>query len=67
MRIIMKVENRYTAKNTLFGSLQKDGVTWNGMVGMLQTKQADAAVAPLSITQIRSFTIDFTVPIQIVR
>ncbi|XP_045130120.1 uncharacterized protein LOC123515509 isoform X2 [Portunus trituberculatus] len=56
----------YTATNTLFGSLQKDGRTWNGMVGMLQTDDADVAVAPLSITQIRSLSIDFTLPIQIV-
>ncbi|KAK3876549.1 hypothetical protein Pcinc_018677 [Petrolisthes cinctipes] len=56
----------YTATNTLFGSLQQDGVTWNGMVGMLQRQTADVAVAPLSITQIRSITIDFTIPIQIV-
>ncbi|XP_063876644.1 glutamate receptor ionotropic, kainate glr-3-like isoform X2 [Scylla paramamosain] len=56
----------YTATNTLFGSLQKDGHTWNGMVGMLQTDDADVAVAPLSITQIRSLSIDFTIPIQIV-
>ncbi|XP_042230992.1 glutamate receptor ionotropic, delta-1-like [Homarus americanus] len=56
----------YTATNTLFGSLQPDGVTWNGMVGMLQTDDADVAVAPLSITKIRSISIDFTIPIQIV-
>ncbi|XP_076051305.1 glutamate receptor ionotropic, delta-1-like [Oratosquilla oratoria] len=56
----------YTATNTLFGSLQADGVTWNGMVGMLQTDDADVAVAPLSITKIRSVSIDFTIPIQIV-
>lgn len=58
---------RYTATNTLFGSLQADGVTWNGMVGLLQTNDADVAVAPLSITKIRSHAIDFTIPIQIVR
>ncbi|XP_069970501.1 glutamate receptor ionotropic, kainate glr-3-like [Penaeus vannamei] len=56
----------YTATDTLFGSLQSDGVTWNGMVGMLQTDDADAAVAPLSITKIRAISIDFTIPIQIV-
>ncbi|XP_068219052.1 glutamate receptor ionotropic, kainate glr-3-like isoform X2 [Palaemon carinicauda] len=56
----------YTATDTLFGSLQSDGITWNGMVGMLQTDDADVAVAPLSITQIRSVSIDFTIPIQIV-
>ncbi|XP_071515842.1 glutamate receptor ionotropic, kainate glr-3-like [Panulirus ornatus] len=56
----------YTATNTLFGSLQADGITWNGMVGMLQTDEADVAVAPLSITKIRSISIDFTLPIQIV-
>ena len=37
------------------------------MVGMLQTDDADVAVAPLSITEIRSLSIDFTIPIQIVR
>ncbi|XP_042867604.1 glutamate receptor ionotropic, delta-1-like [Penaeus japonicus] len=36
------------------------------MVGMLQTDDADAAVAPLSITKIRSISIDFTIPIQMV-
>ena len=58
---------RYRARHTLFGSLQEDKVTWNGMVGDLQMKSADAAVAPLSITKIRSKAIDFTLPIQMVR
>ena len=37
------------------------------MVGMLQDRTADVAVAPLSITHIRSFAIDFTIPVQMVR
>ena len=58
---------RYRADNTLFGELQKDGVSWNGMVGALQSRSADVAVGPVGATVQRANAIDFTMPIQITR
>ena len=58
---------RYRASNTLFGALQKDRVSWNGMVGAVQRRSVDVAVGPVTMTAERAKAIDFTFPIQIIR
>ncbi|KAI1708474.1 ligated ion channel l-glutamate- and glycine-binding site domain-containing protein [Ditylenchus destructor] len=40
----------------------REGQRWNGMVGELMSKEADLAVASLTVTYSRSEVIDFTVP-----
>nr|AWJ68203.1 putative ionotropic glutamate receptor kainate-like 6 [Hirudo verbana] len=44
-----------------YGEKMANG-TWNGMVGELTRKEADVAVAPLTITSIRERVIDFSKP-----
>jgi ionotropic kainate glutamate receptor 5 len=45
-----------------YGALQPDG-TWNGMVRIIQDKQADIAVASFTVTMDRSTVITFAQPI----
>ncbi|XP_071131796.1 glutamate receptor 4-like [Mytilus edulis] len=42
-----------------YGSLEDDG-TWNGMVGMVMSNDADFAAGPFTITSARESVIDFT-------
>ncbi|ESN95806.1 hypothetical protein HELRODRAFT_86325, partial [Helobdella robusta] len=48
-------------KDMKYGERMADG-TWNGMVGELTRKEADLAIAPLTITSIRERVIDFSKP-----
>nr|XP_033778258.1 glutamate receptor U1-like isoform X2 [Geotrypetes seraphini] len=48
-------------KDGYYGMRDNDG-NWNGMVGELIRKEADLAVAPLTITSVREQTISFTKP-----
>nr|AWJ68208.1 putative ionotropic glutamate receptor kainate-like 9 [Hirudo verbana] len=48
-------------KDMKYGERMSDG-TWNGMVGELTRKEADLAIAPLTITSIRERVIDFSKP-----
>ncbi|KAM4727254.1 glutamate receptor 1-like isoform 1-T1 [Anableps anableps] len=49
-------------KDGKYGSRDPESKTWNGMVGELVHKEADMAVAPLTITLVREQVIDFTKP-----
>uniref|UniRef100_H3B951 Glutamate receptor n=1 Tax=Latimeria chalumnae TaxID=7897 RepID=H3B951_LATCH len=48
-------------KDGYYGKLDKDG-KWNGMIGEVYRKEADLAVAPLTLTALREENIDFTKP-----
>ncbi|XP_076467660.1 glutamate receptor 2-like [Babylonia areolata] len=48
-------------KDQSYGSMQRDG-SWNGMIGELIGKEADIAVAALSITEVRERIVDFSKP-----
>jgi hypothetical protein len=47
-----------------WGSLEKEGSTWNGMVGMLINNKTDIAAAGLTRTLQRSSVIDFSIPFE---
>ncbi|ESO06204.1 hypothetical protein HELRODRAFT_64965, partial [Helobdella robusta] len=48
-------------KDGKFGATD-DNVTWNGMIGELVRKEADMAIAPLTITSARERVVDFSKP-----
>ncbi|XP_029434541.1 probable glutamate receptor [Rhinatrema bivittatum] len=48
-------------KDGKYGMMDSDG-NWSGMVGEVIRKEADMAVAPLTITSVREQTISFTKP-----
>ncbi|XP_041357415.1 glutamate receptor 2-like [Gigantopelta aegis] len=48
-------------KDGNYGGRQKDG-SWNGMIGELMNDEADIAIAPLSIIQMRERVVDFSKP-----
>ena len=47
---------------TIFLRLHRLAVGWNGLVGELIKREADLAIAPLTITSARERVIDFTKP-----
>ncbi|KAG9482257.1 hypothetical protein GDO78_011118 [Eleutherodactylus coqui] len=51
----------YVVKDGRYGTKDQNGV-WNGMVGEVIRKEADLAVAPLTITAVRENVISFTKP-----
>ncbi|XP_056400153.1 probable glutamate receptor [Hyla sarda] len=51
----------HVVKDGRYGAKDQNG-NWNGMVGEVIRKEADLAVAPLTITAIREDTISFTKP-----
>ncbi|XP_072012045.1 probable glutamate receptor [Engystomops pustulosus] len=51
----------HVVKDGHYGSKDQNGV-WNGMVGEIIRKEADLAVAPLTITTVRENAISFTKP-----
>ncbi|XP_047736793.1 glutamate receptor ionotropic, kainate glr-3-like [Hyalella azteca] len=57
----------YKVRKTLFGVLQPDQVTWNGMVGELQASRAHVGIAPLRITTFRQRAIDYTIPTKVLQ
>ncbi|KAM6434858.1 putative glutamate receptor isoform 1-T3 [Liasis olivaceus] len=48
-------------KDGKYGSLSSNG-SWSGMIGEVVRKEADLAVAPLTITSVREDAVDFTQP-----
>ncbi|XP_075047810.1 putative glutamate receptor [Mixophyes fleayi] len=48
-------------KDGRYGSKDQNGV-WNGLIGEIIRKEADLAVAPLTITAVRENTVSFTKP-----
>ena len=46
---------------TKYGREMEQGV-WNGMIGALVSRQADIAMAPLTITAVREKVVDFSKP-----
>ncbi|KAK7495272.1 hypothetical protein BaRGS_00013454, partial [Batillaria attramentaria] len=64
-RIAENVGFQYTlklVKDGNYGSPQADGKTWNGMIGELIRKEADIALAALSISEVRERVVDFSKP-----
>ncbi|KAL5011752.1 hypothetical protein ScPMuIL_010303 [Solemya velum] len=51
----------YLVKDGKYGEPLPDG-TWNGMVGELTRREADMAIAPITITSKRERVVDFTKP-----
>ncbi|KAM3920919.1 putative glutamate receptor [Leptodactylus fuscus] len=51
----------HVVKDGRYGSKDQNG-DWNGMVGEIIRKEADLAVAPLTITKVRENVISFTKP-----
>lgn len=47
-----------------WGSIEADGKTWNGMIGMVLNNEADIIVSDLALTEKRAQFVDFTVPIK---
>jgi hypothetical protein len=52
------------SKDGMWGSLAKDGITWNGMVGMLINNEADIVTASMTRTLQREDIIDFAIPLE---
>jgi hypothetical protein len=50
-------------KDGKYGAQDRETGVWSGMVGELIRKEADLAVAPLTITFVREHIIDFTKPL----
>ncbi|KAM3824017.1 putative glutamate receptor [Vipera latastei] len=48
-------------KDGRYGNLSSNG-SWSGMIGEVVRKEADLAVAPLTITSVREDVVDFTQP-----
>ncbi|XP_054857751.1 probable glutamate receptor [Eublepharis macularius] len=48
-------------KDGKYGSMSTNG-NWSGMIGEIVRKEADLAVAPLTITSVREDVVDFTQP-----
>ncbi|XP_059085839.1 glutamate receptor ionotropic, kainate 5-like [Tigriopus californicus] len=46
-----------------WGAVNSDGITWSGMVGMLQNKEIDMAITDFTVTVERSLVITFAEPI----
>ncbi|XP_054715427.1 glutamate receptor ionotropic, kainate 5-like [Uloborus diversus] len=44
-----------------WGRINKNG-SWTGLIGMLQRNEADFAISSVSVTEERSFAVDFSVP-----
>ncbi|XP_068737746.1 glutamate receptor 4-like isoform X2 [Montipora capricornis] len=51
----------YVVPDGKYGALTENG-TWNGMIGELDRKNADVAVAPLTVTELREKAVDFMMP-----
>ncbi|XP_068704921.1 glutamate receptor 2-like [Montipora foliosa] len=51
----------YIVPHGKYGALTENG-TWNGMIGELDRKNADVAVAPLTVTELREKAVDFMMP-----
>ena len=49
-------------KDSSFGNKPANDQPWNGMIGELVRREADLAVAPLSITSQRESVVDFSKP-----
>ena len=49
-----------TPADEKYGALENDNKTWNGLIGLLQRKEADIVTSPLATTQYRSQVVDFT-------
>lgn len=45
-----------------FGALSSDGVNWTGLIGMVQSQEADVAIGTLSATYDRLGVVDFSNP-----
>ncbi|KAG8183873.1 hypothetical protein JTE90_005335 [Oedothorax gibbosus] len=45
-----------------FGAISSDGVNWTGLIGMVQTQEADLAIGSLSVTYDRLGVVDFSSP-----
>ena len=46
-----------------YGALGADNKTWNGMIGLLDRKDADIVTSPMARTMARSMVADFTFPV----
>ena len=47
----------------MYGSVGSDGVTFNGLVGMLQRGEISIIVADVSVSELRAQVCDFTMGI----
>ncbi|XP_076352647.1 glutamate receptor ionotropic, kainate 2-like [Tachypleus tridentatus] len=59
-----KMNFRYVIRTPLDGEWGRKlpNGTWTGLVGMVQRKEADIAIAKISITEERKEAVDFTIP-----
>ena len=46
-----------------YGALEADNKTWNGLIGLLDRKDADIVTSPMARTEARSMVVDFTFPV----
>ena len=52
-----------TPSDGKYGGIEEDNITWNGLIGLLDRKEADIVTSPMARTQARNEVADFTLPV----
>lgn len=61
---VLQIEHEiHIVKDGKYGKLGENG-EWSGMMGELIRKEADMAIAPLTVTELRARHVDFSTPFQ---